>query len=61
MLLRSVIAHVKDQNRIAVGIDFAIVVAGMLVAFQVTEWNEDREDRGWERTFLEDIRERTPQ
>ena len=61
MLLGSVIAHVKDQNRIAVGIDFAIVVAGMLVAFQVTEWNEDREDRGWERTFLEDIRERTPQ
>ena len=61
MLLGSVIAHVKDQNRIADGIDFVSVVAGILVAFQVTEWNEDREDRGWERTFLEDIRERTPQ
>jgi len=61
MLLRRVITHVKDQNRIAVGIDFVSVVAGIPIAFQVTEWNDDREDRGWERTFLEDIRERTPQ
>jgi len=61
MLLRRVMDHVRDQNWFAVGIDFVSVVAGIPIAFQVTEWNEDREDRGWERTFLEDIRERTPQ
>ena len=42
MLLRRVTQHVKDQNWFAVALDFAIVVAGILIAFQITNWNEAR-------------------
>jgi hypothetical protein len=42
MLLRSVTKHVKDQNWFAVFLDFFIVVAGILIAFQITNWGERR-------------------
>ena len=42
MLLRRVTQHVKAQNWFAVALDFAIVVAGILIAFQITNWNEER-------------------
>ena len=42
MLLRRVIEHVKAQNWTAVTLDFVIVLFGVLLAFQITEWNEDR-------------------
>jgi hypothetical protein len=45
MLLRSITKHVKDQNWFAVALDFLIVLAGILIAFQITNWNEDRNDR----------------
>ena len=45
MLLRRITQHVRDQNWFAVFIDFVIVVVGVLFAFQVTEWNSEREDR----------------
>lgn len=45
MLLHRLIDHVKAQNWTAVALDFVIVVAGILIAFQVTEWNEDRAAR----------------
>ncbi len=44
MLLRRVTQHVKEQNWFAVALDFVIVVAGILIAFQITEWNEARVD-----------------
>ena len=52
MLLRSLTKHVKDQNWFAVFLDFFIVVAGILIAFQITEWNEARSVREDERDFL---------
>jgi hypothetical protein len=52
MLLRSVTKHVKDQNWFAVFLDFFIVVAGILIAFQITNWNEARGDRVAERNYL---------
>ncbi len=45
MLLRRITQHVKDQNWFAVGLDFCIVVAGILIAFQITTWNTGRQDR----------------
>ncbi|PHS37917.1 MAG: hypothetical protein COA91_09130 [Robiginitomaculum sp.] len=45
MLLRSITKHVKDQNWFAVALDFLIVVAGILIAFQVTNWNEARQNK----------------
>jgi len=53
MLLRRITEHVKNQNWIAVIIDFTIVVFGILLAFQVTEWNQDRKDRVLEREYLQ--------
>ena len=53
MLLRSITKHVKDQNWFAVFLDFFIVVAGILIAFQITNWNEARSDTAREKVLLE--------
>ena len=55
MLLRRISKHVKDQNWFAVFLDFFIVVAGILIAFQITEWNEAREERLSDRGYLEQL------
>ncbi len=44
MLLRSITRHVNDQNWFAVGIDFVIVVIGVYIGIQVSNWNESRID-----------------
>jgi hypothetical protein len=55
MLLRSITKHVKNQDWFAVVIDFAIVVFGILLAFQITEWNQSLKDKSLEREYLERI------
>jgi hypothetical protein len=40
MILRRLSQHIKDQNWFAVVLDFVIVVAGILIAFQITNWSE---------------------
>ena len=45
MILRRVTKHVKEQNWFAVGLDFFIVVVGILIAFQITNWSEAREQK----------------
>ena len=57
MLLRRITQHVKDQNWFAVALDFIIVVAGILIAFQITEWNETRADRQKEAEFFGSVLE----
>lgn len=52
MILRRITEHVKAQNWFAVGLDFFIVVVGILIAFQITNWNEARDDRALEREYL---------
>ena len=52
MLLRSLTKHVKDQNWFAVALDFFIVVVGILIAFQITNWNDNRSNSANERDFL---------
>ena len=52
MLLRSITKHVKDQNWFAVALDFFIVVVGILIAFQITEWNEARQQGKLEQSYL---------
>ena len=44
MILRRITKHVKDQNWFAVGVDFLIVVVGILIAFQITNWSEKRQE-----------------
>ncbi len=55
MLLRRITEHVKAQNWFAVGLDFIIVVAGILIAFQITEWNEGRSNTIEERELLQQL------
>jgi len=42
MLLRRVTEDVRNQNWVAIGIDFAIVVIGVFIGLQATSWNEER-------------------
>ena len=55
MLLRRISKHVKDQNWFAVALDFVIVVAGILIAFQVTNWNETRQENAALDSYLTSI------
>ena len=45
MLLRRITKHVKDQNWFAVFIDFLIVVTGILIAFQITNWSDAQSNK----------------
>lgn len=53
MILRRITKHVKDQNWFAVVLDFLIVVVGILIAFQITNWSEARGDKADARIALE--------
>lgn len=57
MILRRISKHVKDQNWFAVGLDFFIVVTGILIAFQITNWSEAQKADVLEREYLERLRE----
>jgi hypothetical protein len=43
MLLRRINEHVKAQNWTAIVIDFVIVVVGVFIGIQVSNWNDDRQ------------------
>ena len=57
MLLRRVMAHVKTQDWTAIVIDFVIVVAGVFVGIQVSNWNASRIERELMRGHLSEIAE----
>ncbi len=57
MILRRITKHVKDQNWFAVVLDFFIVVAGILIAFQITNWSEAQKEDALERQYLERLRD----
>ena len=43
MILRRFTQHIKEQNWFAVGLDVIVVVVGIFLGMQVTEWNEERQ------------------
>ncbi|MEO0439157.1 MAG: hypothetical protein AAF098_19945 [Pseudomonadota bacterium] len=45
MLLRRITEYVKGQNWTAVAIDFFIVVVGVFIGIQVSNWNDALADR----------------
>lgn len=55
MILRRVIAHFRKQEWTAIFLDFVIVVAGILLAFQITEWSDGRADRARESQYLDEL------
>ena len=56
MIVRRIAQHVKDQNWTAIAIDFVIVVAGVFVATQVSNWNAARAETARERMLLGELR-----
>jgi hypothetical protein len=52
MILRRITEHIKAQNWFAVGLDFVIVVIGVFIGIQVSNWNEARKDETDARLFL---------
>ncbi len=56
MILRRITQHVREQNWTAIGIDFVIVVIGVFVGIQVSNWNQQRQARGQERELLARLR-----
>lgn len=57
MLLRRVIEHVKAQNWTAVALDFVIVVVGVFIGIQVSNWNAARANQGIVAAHLSEIAE----
>ncbi|WP_428408918.1 DUF6090 family protein [Hyphococcus sp.] len=55
MLLRRVIDHVEAQNWTAVALDFVIVVMGVFIGIQVSNWNDARALREREEVYLEQL------
>ncbi len=45
MILRRVISHVRNQEWTAIFLDFLIVVTGVFIGIQVSNWNQERVDR----------------
>ncbi len=45
MILRRIIAHVRKQEWTAIAIDFLIVVVGVFIGIQVSNWNTARSER----------------
>lgn len=53
MVIRHIREHVSSHNWFAVGIDFLIVVAGIVIGTQVNNWNQARIEEGQARAFRE--------
>jgi hypothetical protein len=57
MILARITKALKDQNWLAVSIEFIIVIAGVVIGFQVTGWNADRAERVIIAQQLREVRE----
>jgi len=57
MNLRRVIEHVKAQNWTAVALDFVIVVMGVFIGIQVSNWNTSRQEEREAREYIDRIQE----
>jgi hypothetical protein len=53
MLLRRVSHDLRSQNWTGVGLDFAIVVLGIFLGLQASQWYEHRQEIGLESSILE--------
>lgn len=57
MILSRVTQALKDQNWLAVAIEFVIVVAGVVIGFQITAWNGERVTQERETAVLTRLRD----
>ena len=52
MILTRFARHLRTQDWTAVGIEFALIVAGIVIGFQITAWYEDRDRAEQEQLVL---------
>lgn len=52
MILQNITTAIREQNYYAVALEFVIVIAGVVIGFQINAWNEARAARETERTYL---------
>lgn len=52
MILRRFMKHVTDQNWFAVGLDVLVVITGIFVGMQVTDWNQSQKDKDLELVYI---------
>ncbi|WP_203291431.1 hypothetical protein [Maricaulis parjimensis] len=52
MILARITKALREQNWLAVAIEFVIVILGVVIGFQITEWRAGQADRESERTYL---------
>lgn len=45
MILRRFKEHIKAENWFAVSVDFLVVVVGIFIGMQVTDWNDERSEK----------------
>ena len=57
MISRRLYEHIQSHNWFAVAVDFLIVVIGVFVGIQVSNWNAGRIEKQAARTYVERIRE----
>lgn len=55
MILSRLSKSIREQNWFAVTIEFVIVVAGVMLAFQITAWNQSRADQEDEAASLQSL------
>ena len=55
MILARLSAAIRAQNWFAVVLEFVIVIAGVVIGFQVTAWNADRGERQSELRYLSSL------
>ncbi|MEE2525944.1 hypothetical protein V0U79_06165 [Hyphobacterium sp. HN65] len=53
MILSRIATALRQQNWVAVALEFVIVIAGVVIGFQITAWNGERADRRAEARLLE--------
>jgi hypothetical protein len=53
MILRRITKHVTEQNWVAIGIDFFIVVIGVFIGIQVSNWNASLSQKERAHSYLE--------
>ncbi|MEQ8435763.1 MAG: hypothetical protein RIA71_16150 [Oceanicaulis sp.] len=52
MILDNLTRAFKTQNWLAAGVEFVIVIAGVVIGFQINAWNEQRSERSEEVGYL---------
>jgi len=57
MILANLTKALRTQNWFAVTLEFLIVIAGVVIGFQITAWNEDRAEREAAEDYVERLQE----